>query len=227
MKYLEYTVKNMAISSSQGNKTTIVSGAVNYFGLHFTFDEEFLAISGTKSVEFYKNRKNIRRDLVDGSCAIPNEVISDKAPFEIRVICGNVVATPWVTVSITESGAITPQEPEEDLPETLDYVKSLVGDEAVAMLRKGASGLEYSQNGEDWESGISGIPDVPKTPKDAMYLRKNGDWVQYETPETSDVEGLTGTAQDIAELASDADLSTVINKVNEIIGVLKYRGITA
>lgn len=227
MKYLEYEVKNMTISKAQGEKAKLVSGAVNYFGLHFTFDEEFSAIVGTKTVEFFKNRKNIRRDLIGGSCAIPNEVISDKLPFEIRVVCGNTVATPWLSVTIEESGTITPEEPDEKLPDIMDYVKTTVGDEAVAMLRKGASGLEFSQNGEDWECGISGIPDVPKTPKNAMYLRKNGDWVQYEAPETKDVEGLTGTAQAIAELASDADLTTVINKVNEIIGVLKDRGITA
>lgn len=227
MKYLEYEVKNMTISKAQGEKTKLVSGAVNYFGLHFTFDDEFAAITGTKSVEFFKNKKNVRVDLVDGACAIPNEMLSDKAQIEIRVISGNMVATPWTTVTVEDSGAIYPETPEEDLPETLDYVKSPVGDGAVAMVRKGANGFEYSQNGEDWESGVSGIPDVPKAPKDAMYLRKNGDWVQYEAPETPDVEGLTGTAQTIAELASDADSATVINKVNEIIGVLKARGVTA
>lgn len=225
MKYLEYDVKNMAISRTAADKTNLVSGAVNYFGLHFNFDEEFSTIAGTKSVEFYKNRKNTRVDLVDGACAIPNEILIDKTPFEIRVISGNMVATPWTSIQITESGAIQPETPDEELPETLDYVKTLAGEDAVVMLRKGNSGLEYSQNGEDWESGISGIPDVPKTPKDALYVRKNGDWVQYEEP--NDVEGLTGAAQEIAELADDADLTAVIAKINEIIGALKARGVTA
>lgn len=225
MKYLEYEIKNMTISKLQGEKTSLVSGAVNYFGLHFTFDEEFAAIAGTKSVEFYKNRKNIRRDLVDGSCAIPNEVISDKSPFDIRVICGNTVATPWAQVTITESGSIYPETPEEDLLETMDYVKTLVGDETVAMLRKGVNGLEFSQNGTDWESGINGIPDVPKTPEDTAYVRKNGDWVEFNASEG--VEGLKGAAQVITKLATDADLATVIDKVNEIIVVLKDRGIIA
>lgn len=225
MKYLEYDVKNMTISRTAGDKAALVGGAVNYFGLHFNFDEEFAAISGVKSVEFFKNRKNIRVDLVDGACAIPNEILTEKTPFEMRIISGNVVATPWVQVAITESGAIYPEAPEENLPETMDYVKTLVGDEAVAMLRKGANGLEFSQDGSEWEIGISGIPDVPKTPKNATYVRKNGDWVQYEEPEA--VEGFTGTAQEITELASDADSTTVIAKINEVIGALKTRGVTA
>lgn len=224
MKYLEYDVKNMTISRTAGDKAALVSGAVNYFGLHFNFDEEFTAISGAKSVEFFKNRKNIRVDLVNGACAIPNEILNEKTPFEMRIISGNVVATPWVQVTITESGAIYSETPEEDLPETMDYVKTLVGDESVAMPRKGANGLEFSQNGSEWEGGISGIPDVPKTPKNATYVRKNGDWVQYEEPEA--VEGFTGTAQEIAELASEADLTTVIAKINEVIGALKTRGVT-
>lgn len=223
MKYLEYNVNNMAISKVQSEKANIVSGAVNYFGLHFNFDEEFAAIVGAKTVEFFKNKKNIRVDLVDGSCAIPNEMISDKIPFEIRVICGNAVATPWLQVPITESGAIYPEAPEEDLPETMGYVKTLTGDEAVPMLRKGKNGLEFSQNGQDWEGGISGIPDVPKTPKNATYVRKNGDWVQYEEP--PEVEGLSGVAATLDELDPSADLQTAVTKINEIITLLKDRGI--
>ena len=80
-----------------------------------------------------------------------------------------------------------------------------MGDGAVAMLRNGQSGLEFSQNGEDWENGISGIPDVPKTPKNATYVRKNGDWVVQEEP--AQVEGLSGTAVNIAELSGDSDLA--------------------
>lgn len=72
---------------------------------------------------------------------------------------------------------------------------------------------------------MNGIPEVPKTPKDAAYLRKNGDWVQYEEPKTSEL--LAGTASAIAELDSGAELADVIAKVNEIVGVLKARGVTA
>ena len=225
MKYLEFEVKNMAISRAQGDKINPVSGSVNYFGVHFIFDEEFGLIPGTKSVEFYKNKKNIRRDLVDGGCVIPKEMLVDKTAFEIRVISGSEVATPWVTISVTESGSIQPDIPEEELPESLGYVKTQTGDSAVAMLRKGANGLEFSQNGEDWEGGVNGIPDVPKTPKDATYVRKNGDWVQFEAPEQ--VEGLTGTAVSVEELATDADLTAVVAKINEIIGALKDRGVLA
>ena len=38
-------------------------------------------------------------------------------------------------------------------------------------------------------------------------------------------EGLTGTAEALAKLATDADLPTVTVKVNELIDVLKKRGI--
>ena len=223
MKYLEYDVKNMSITRAAGDKNGLISGAINYFGLHFNFDEEFKEITGTKSVEFFKNRIIHRRDLVDDQCAVPNEILADKTPFEMRVISGNMVATPWVSVQITESGAIFPEMPEEELPETLGYVKTPSGDDTIAMLRKGDTGLEYSQNGKEWKSGISGIPDVPKTPADATYVRKNGDWVQYEAPES--VEGLAGEAMALEELTEDAELPVVIAKINEIIGVLKDRGI--
>lgn len=221
MKYLDYEVKNMAISKANGERANPVSGAVNYYGLHFTFDEEFSEIAGTKSVEFYKSRKNIRVDLVDGLCAIPNEMISDKNPFDIRVICGGVVATPWTQVTVSESGAIYTENPQE-LPETTEYVKTPAGDDAISMLRKGTNGLEFSQDGgTNWEGSVSGVPEVPKTPKDVTYLRKNGDWIQYTEP-----EGLIGTATVLAELDSEADLSAVISKVNEIVVILKDRGIT-
>lgn len=225
MKYLEYDVKNMAISRSEGEKVNPVSGSANYFGLHFNFDEEFAGLVGTKSVEFYKNRKNICVDLVNGACTIPNTMLADKNPIEIRVISGNMVATPWTQITLVESGAIQADVPDEELPETMGYVKTPSGDDTIAMLRKGDTGLEYSQNGEEWESGISGIPDVPKTPTDVTYVRKNGDWVQFKEPEI--VEGLTGTVTSIEELADDAELPAVITKINEIIGVLKDRGITA
>lgn len=225
MKYLEFNVENMLISKVPGDKTSLVSGAVNYFGMRFNFIDEFGSAAGTKSVEFFKNRNRVRVDLVDGACAVPNEMLIDKAPFEIRIISGNMVATPWISVQVTESGTIQPEVPEEDLPETMDYVKTLVGENAVAMFRKGESGLEFSQNGEDWESGINGIPDVPKTPKNAVYARKNGDWVLQEEP--AQVEGLSGTAVNIAELSGDADMAAVVAKVNEIIGVLVDRGIAS
>ena len=223
MKFIEFDVSGMAITKA--DKAAFISGAVNYFGIHFNFDEEFQKVVGTKTAEFFKNRNRVRVDLAGDACAVPNEMLADKSPFEVRVISGNMVATPWLSVQISESGTIQPEIPEEDLPETMDYVKTLVGENAVAMFRKGASGLEFSQNGEDWESGISGIPDVPKSPKNATYVRKNGDWVQQEEP--AQVEGLSGTAANVAELPGDADLAAVIAKVNEIIGVLVDRGITA
>lgn len=223
MKYIEYDVKNMVLSRAAEERNNPISGAINYFGVHFNLDEEFKEIAGTKSAEFYKSRNTYRVDLVDGQCAIPNEILSDKTPFEMRIISGNMVATPWVSVQITESGAILPETPEEELPETLDYVKTPVGDSSISMFRRGDTGLEYSQNGEDWENGINGIPDVPKTPANATYVRKNGDWVQYEAPES--VEGLVGEATAIEELTEDAELVTVIAKINEVIGILRTRGV--
>ena len=225
MKYLEFDVKNLLISRTAGDKTALISGAVGYFGLHFNFDEEFAALAGLKRVEFFKNRKTIVRDLVDEACAIPKEMLLDKAVFEIRAISGEMVATPWTSVAITESGAIQPEVPEEELPETMSYVKTPAGENTVAMLRNGDNGLEYSVNGEDFEPGINGIPDVPKTSDDKSYLRKNGDWVEYEVPET--VEGLVGSTIEIAELATDADLAKVVAKVNELIGALSARGVIA
>lgn len=225
MQYLEFDVKDMKISKSASDKTTPISGSVNYYGMHFNFDEAFAAVPGAKSVEFYKNKRNIRVGLLDGACRIPNEMLADKAAFEIRVISGDIVGTPWISVGVTESGIIQSEIPEEESPENMSYVKTLTGDSMVALLRKGPTGLEYSQNGEDWESGVSGVPDVPKTPDGAAYLRKNGDWVVYEAPET--VDGLTGTAEEVQELETDSELSAVIAKVNELIGCLKERGVTA
>lgn len=225
MQYLEFEVKNMALSRLGTDKVQPISGSVNYFGVHFTFDEAFAAIPGTKSVEFYKGKRTIRKVLVDNACAIPKEMLTDKTPIEIRVICGETVGTAWQSITVTESGTIMPDEPDEELPETMSYIKTPTGDGTVAMFRKGESGLEFSQNGEDWEGGVNGIPEVPKTPKDAAYLRKNGDWVLHEEPKTSEL--LAGTASVIAELDSGAELADVIAKVNEIVGALKARGVTA
>lgn len=180
MKYLEFDVKNMAISRTAGDKTALISGAVNYFGLHFNFDDEFASIPGAKAVEFYKNRNKIRVDLVDNQCDIPNELLTDKANFEIRVVSGNTIGTTWLGVGITESGVILPETPEEEAPESMEYVKTYTGDQSAPLLRATTNGLEYSTDGEDWNSGVSGVPEVPSRPKGAAYLRKNGDWVNAE-----------------------------------------------
>lgn len=180
MKYLEYEVKNMSITKKTGDKTALISGAVNYFGMHFDFDEEFSGIPGAKSVEFYKNRNKIRVDLLDNSCAIPNELLTDKNNFEIRVVSGNTIATPWVSIGITESGVILPESPDEEPPETMEYVKTYTGDHAAPLLRATTNGLEYSTDGENWNSGVSGVPEVPSKPKDAIFGRTNGDWVRID-----------------------------------------------
>lgn len=220
MKYLEYSVKNMTISKDTSDKTVLISGAKNYFGLHFSFDDEFSALAGTKAVEFYKNRKTARVDLVDGACAIPNDFLTDKNTFEIRVISGTMIATPWATVAITESGTILPDEPDVEPEAGTEYVKTASGDNAAPYLRAGTNGLEYSQDGEHWNNGVSGVPEVPVLPNDAKYVRKNGDWVVL-----TDDELLAGAATALTELDPSADLATVINKVNEIIGILKDRNI--
>ena len=219
MKYLEYEVNNMNISRKPGDKTVLISGAKNYFGLHFTFDEEFSAIAGAKKCEFFKNRKLEKIDLIDGACAIPNEFLTDKNSFEIRVVSGTTVATPWVVVTITESGSIMTDEPGEE-PETgTEYVKT-PSEKAVPYIREGDDGFEYSVDGINWVKGINGVPDVPATPTDKTYARKNGDWVPID-----DVI-MTGTATAVSELNPSADLATVISKINEIIGIMNDRGIT-
>lgn len=219
MKYLEYAVKNMSISRKTDDKAVLISGAKNYFGLHFEFDEEFSALEGAKRCEFFKNRKLEKVDLVDGACAIPNEFLADKNSFEIRVVSGTMVATPWVVVAITESGSIMPDEPGEE-PETgTEYVKT-PSDKSVPYIREGDDGFEYSVDGINWIKGINGVRDVPATPADETYARKNGDWVP--------IDGvlMKGTSTAVAELDPSADLATVINKINEIIGIMNDRGIT-
>lgn len=181
MKYLEFKVSNMAISRVAGDKTALISGAVNYFGLHFDFDEEFAAIPGIKAVEFLKNKNKYRRDLIDEACAIPNELLKDKQSFEMRVVAGTTIGTQWTSVAITESGAVLPDEPEEAAPEGLSYVMTIPGEYEVGLIRSTTNGMEYSTDGgETWNSGVSGVPEVPSRPKDAAYLRKNGDWVNAE-----------------------------------------------
>lgn len=180
MKYLKFDVKNMTITKSSTDKSPLISGAVDYFGLYFNFDEEFSDIAGTKAVEFIKKNNKERKDLVDGKCTVPNWILTDKESFQMRVISGNTIGTKWTSVAIEEGGIIMPEEPEEEAPSGTEYVKTFSGNNAAPYLRSGTNGLEYSQNGEDWNSGVSGVPEVPSRPKDAAYLRKNGDWVNAE-----------------------------------------------
>lgn len=182
MKYLEFEVNNMTLGRKKDDKTAPISGSVNYFGVSVAFDEDFESIPGGKSVEFFKNKATVRCDLVDGKCGIPNEILRDKDAFEMRVVSGCTVATPWVKIVITESGAIAPEEPGEEPTEGMEYVKTQSGDEALPYMRMGANGPEFSQDGKDWQSGVSGVPDVPfdKKDKNKTYVRKNGDWVPLD-----------------------------------------------
>lgn len=224
MKYLEYNVKGMAISRATGDKTTLISGAVNYFGVHFTFDEEFEQISGQKACEFYKNRKTVRVDLVDEQCAIPNEFLTDKSPFEMRVVSGTMVGTPWISVNITESGVIMPEQPEEPEPGT-EWVKTISGAEAVAALKTENGKLMFSTNGKDFIPGLSGVPEVPDADPDKTYVRKHGDWV--EVPAGTAVEGLQGVAAQVEDLDPGADITEAVTKINELLGQLRIRGVIA
>lgn len=249
MKYLEFEVKNMTLGRKKDDKTAPISGSVNYFGVSVAFDEDFESIPGGKSVEFFKNKATVRCDLVDGKCGIPNEILRDKDAFEMRVVSGCTVATPWVKIVITESGAIAPEEPEEQPDEGMEYVKTQNGDASLPYMRMGDHGPEFSQDGKDWQNGVSGVPDVPAKPKDQKYMRVHGDWVPYEEPdipevpgltelqgkvdtnaqaieELKNVEGLAGAASALTELSDgETDPAAIAAKVNEIISLLKVRGI--
>lgn len=215
MKYINYDVKNMAISPSQGEKTKLISGAVNYFGVHFNFDDEFAAIPGGKAVEFYKNKQTRRIDLVDNQCAIPNELLTDNKNFEMRVISGNTIGTTWASVAVTESGVIMPEEPEEEAPSGMEYVKTVSGDDAVPYFKRNTNGLEYSQDGETWETGVSGVPEVPKKPNGAKYVRTYGDWVLQEETEAGETNVIdevqvNGTALPVTDKSVNIDLSAYL-----------------
>ncbi len=266
MKYILFDVKNMAITKT--DKSPIVSGAVDYFGIEFTFDEEFAGISGAKAVEFIKKNNKDRRDLVDRKCQIPNWILADKEQFQMRVITGNTIGTKWASVSIEEGGIIMPEEPEEEAPPSMEYVKTESGENAAPYLRAATNGLEFSKDGETWESGVIGVPEVPKKPEGGKYLRAYGDWILQEerdavsevkvngeaiTPidgavdidlstyaKTADVastyaekttvdglQTLTGTASQLTALDySETDTTTIVAKINEIVGALQARGVS-
>lgn len=181
MVFLEFEVKNMAVTRKSTDKTPIISGSSDYYGMRVEFDPEFSEIPGIKSVEFIKKNNKERRELVDGECAIPNWLLTDKDIFHIRVVSGTTTGTPWQQVAITEGGIIMPEEPDEEAPSGTEYVKTLSGEYAVALIRSSTNGLEYSTDGgETWNSGVSGVPEVPVRPVGAAYLRKNGDWVNVD-----------------------------------------------
>lgn len=179
--YLEFEVKNMSVQRKSTDKTPLISGSVDHYGLHVEFDPSFSEIPGIKAVEFFKKNNKERLELVEGKCAIPNWILTDKDTFQIRVVSGTTTGTTWQQVAITEGGIIMPEKPEEDAPVGTEYVKTLSGEYSVALIRSSTNGLEYSTDGgETWNSGVSGVPEVPARPKDAAYLRKNGDWVNAE-----------------------------------------------
>lgn len=210
MKYIECEVKNMSITRKSTDKTPLISGAVDFYGLEFEFDEEFAAIPGGKRVEFIKKNNKDSRDLVDGKCAIPNWILTDKDVFQIRVTSGTTIGTQWQQIAITEGGIIMPEEPEEEAPPTMEYVKTASGEEAVPYLRAASNGLEFSKDGETWEGGISGVPEVPKKPNGGKYVRTYGDWVlQEETEGISEVK-VDGVALIPTDGAVDIDLSAYI-----------------
>lgn len=181
MRYLEFEVKNMSITRKSTDKTPLISGSVDYYGMQIEFDPAFSEIPGIKAVEFIKKNNKERRDLVDGKCEIPNWLLTDKDTFQIRVVSGTTTGTQWQQVAITEGGIIMPEEPDEEAPAGTEYVKTLSGEYSAALIRSGTNGLEYSTDGgETWNSGVSGVPEVPARPVGAAYLRKNGDWVNAD-----------------------------------------------
>lgn len=245
MKYLQYSVSNMAVTRDNTDRTIVTSGSVGYYGIELTFDEEFAEIAGTKAVEFYKDKHTYKRDLADGKVTIPKEVLKDAKGFDFRVISGSTVATSWATVGVTESGVIEEENPDTPAPAGYEYVKTPSGDEAVPYFRAGLNGLEYSTDGTNYVPGLEGLQDVPSTPSGQKYIRENGAWVAFDpdeaitevqlngtalTPSSGSVnvivEGLQGTATQLEALDTDeTDIPTIVAKINAIIGVLQSRGI--
>lgn len=227
MKYVQVKVSNMTLIRNTSDKTVPISGSVGFFGVSVEMDDEFGNLSGTKSVEFFKNKHIAKAELIDGKCQIPNELLKDNKPFEIRVVNGTSIATPWLSIAISESGIITPEDAPDPAPESMEYVKTKGGDNAVPYLQASTNGLEFSKDGTTWEAGISGVPEVPAKPKDAKYLRKNGDWVLYEEPEMA--EGLQGTAEVMTKIddPSGANIKDVGTKLNNLIDALVARGVFA
>lgn len=207
MKYLEFDVKNMSITRKPTDKTPLISGAVDYYGLSFEFDEEFAAIPGGKRVEFIKKNNKDSRDLVDGKCSIPNWILTDKDVFQIRVTSGATIGTQWQQIAITEGGIIMPEEPEEEAPPTMEYVKTASGENAAPYLRASTNGLEFSKDGETWEGGVSGVPEVPKKPNGGKYVRTYGDWILQEESDAIKAVKVDGVALTSTDGAVDIDLS--------------------
>lgn len=207
MKYLEFETKNMSIIRKSTDKTPLISGAVDYYGLQFEFEEDFAAIPGSKRVEFVKKNNKESRDLVDGKCAIPNWILTDKDVFQIRVTSGTMIGTQWQQIAITEGGIIMPEEPEEEAPPTMEYVKTASGENATPYLRASTNGLEFSKDGETWEGGVSGVPEVPKKPNGGKYVRTYGDWVLQEESDAIKGVKVDGVALTPTDGAVDIDLS--------------------
>jgi len=145
-------------------------------------------------------------------CCSTNTLLVDKAPFEIRVCSGDSFATPWIQVVLSEGGPLFADIPDEDLPEDLSYVKTPKGDLAIALLRNGANGLEYSTNGIDWESAINGIPDVPKTPENLSYKRVRGDWIPAEQGEAIEDLKTAPTMADFNNLLAQLRVAGIIKQ---------------
>lgn len=210
MRYIKF--KASEFSLAREDKTPIVSGSIDFYGIEIVFDEFWKNLPGTKQLQFYKNRNRVQSDLVEGKCVLPNEFIADKASFEMRMSSGDTIATPWISVVLTEGGPLFTDKPDEDIPENLSFVKTPKGDTAISQLRAGETGLEYSVNGIDWESAINGIPDVPRNSEDASYLRKRGDWIPAEKGEA--ISDLTGnpTMSDFNNLLAQLRIAGVIKE---------------
>lgn len=214
----------MKISKSQTDKAVLISGATDYFGLHFTYDEEFASLEEVKTCEFFKNRKTVKVDLVDGYCAVPNEILRDKNPFEMRIVSGNTVGTPWVAVAITEGGIIiNDDEPEELAPMGTAYVKTLTGENNISMIRDNDGAFEYSKDGQNW--------------KTVNYSTNNGNSENVESPVISDeqinerIESYlsdndyaknTDVDNKIRNAISDIDINSAVTEVTKIDKVRFY-----
>lgn len=210
MHYIKF--KASEFSLLRDDKTPIVSGSIDFYGIEIAFDEFWKNLPGTKQIQFYKSRNRVQSDLVDGKCILPNEFIADKAPFEMRLSSGDTVATPWIPVTLTEGGPMFTDKPDEEIPEELSYVKTPKGDHAISQLRVGESGLEYSVNGIDWEAAINGIPDVPRNTDDISYLRKRGDWIPAEKGEAIADLSSAPTMADFNNLLAQLRLADVIKE---------------
>ena len=160
----------------------IISDTKNFIYFSFVFSDEWASLP--KKAIITKGEETVKRNIIDGECAVPSSLLSEKGDLKVSVYSPHniKITTNEEIVRIFKSGYVEgefPEPPEPEIGET--FVKTMEDETAILFIRNNNGHGEF-YNGAEWlpiaEKGDTG---EKGDPGDAIIITDTEENKKHET----------------------------------------------